>query len=300
MKKRDMILLLHQRAETVTDLLSRKKERLNELALFAGAGGGILGGKLVGFRTVCAVEIERHARNVLLARQNERFLDAFPVWDDVTTFDGKPWRGSVDVVSAGFPCQDVSIGRAMWGREGINGSKSKLWRQVPRIADEIQAPLVWAENSPELRRKGLLEIAREFARIGYVSRWVTLGAESVGLNHRRKRLWFLAIRECQGRKGYFWDVANQAGREIKAGSVADVDFRSCSFCGYIFESDAFGCPNCCAEGCGHSRDQGSGLLPRICGMDHGMADRVDRLRAIGNGQVPAVAALAWSLLTESY
>jgi DNA (cytosine-5)-methyltransferase 1 len=81
---------------------------MNELALFAGAGGGILGGKLLGWRTVCAVEWEPYAASVLVARQNDGFLPPFPIWDDVQTFNGRPWRGIVDVVSGGFPCQDIS------------------------------------------------------------------------------------------------------------------------------------------------------------------------------------------------
>tara|TARA_Y100001973_G_scaffold105998_1_gene181435 strand:- start:8113 stop:8409 length:297 start_codon:yes stop_codon:yes gene_type:complete len=81
---------------------------MNELALFAGAGGGILGGALLGWRTRCAVEVDAYARSVLLARQRDGFLDRFPIWDDIRTFDGKPWMGTVDVVSGGFPCQDIS------------------------------------------------------------------------------------------------------------------------------------------------------------------------------------------------
>ena len=82
---------------------------LNELALFAGAGGGILGGHLLGWRTVCAVEWEQYPASVLCARQNDKILPPFPIWDDVQTFDGRPWRGIVDVVSGGFPCQDISV-----------------------------------------------------------------------------------------------------------------------------------------------------------------------------------------------
>jgi len=91
---------------------------LNELALFAGGGGGILGGKLLGWRTVCAVEINPYARKVLLARQRDGILEPFPIWDDITTFDGTPWRGAVDVVSGGFPCQDISAGGNGVGSEG--------------------------------------------------------------------------------------------------------------------------------------------------------------------------------------
>ena len=63
--------------------------QLRELALFAGAGGGILGGHLLGWRTVCAVEIEPYAASVLVARQNDGILPPFPIWDDICTFDGK-------------------------------------------------------------------------------------------------------------------------------------------------------------------------------------------------------------------
>ena len=96
---------------------------MNELALFAGAGGGILGGKLLGWRTVCAVEWEPYPASVLCARQNDGILPPFPIWDDVRTFDGKPWRGIVQVVSGGFPCQDISAVKP------LETDKFQLWQQ---------------------------------------------------------------------------------------------------------------------------------------------------------------------------
>jgi DNA (cytosine-5)-methyltransferase 1 len=99
---------------------------VNELALFAGAGGGILGGHLLGWRTVCAVEWESYPASVLCARQNDGLLPPFPIWDDVQTFDGKPWRGIVDVVSGGFPCQDISSaggGQALMENAAVCGEK---------------------------------------------------------------------------------------------------------------------------------------------------------------------------------
>ena len=102
---------------------------MNELALFAGAGGGILGGKLLGWNTVCAVEYDAYAASVLVARQNDGCLEPFPVWDDVRTFDGKPWRGIAQVVSGGFPCTDISVaGKG----EGIDGEESGLWTEIDR------------------------------------------------------------------------------------------------------------------------------------------------------------------------
>lgn len=81
---------------------------LNELALFAGGGGSILASKLLGWNTVCAVEIDAGARRILLDRQRDGVIDRFPIWDDVRTFDGNPWRGKIDVITGGFPCQDIS------------------------------------------------------------------------------------------------------------------------------------------------------------------------------------------------
>jgi len=101
---------------------------LNELALFAGAGGGILGGKLLGWRTVCAVEWEAYPASVLCARQNDGFLPPFPIWDDVQTFDGKPWAGIVDVVLEDFLAKTLvpqGEAQALMEKEAECGEK---WR----------------------------------------------------------------------------------------------------------------------------------------------------------------------------
>lgn len=272
---------------------------MNELALFAGAGGGILGGMLSGWRTICAVERERYARDVLLARQNDRILEPFPVWDDVRTFDGRPWRGLADVVSGGFPCQDISVARAMWGRVGLEGERSGLWREMLRIIGEVRPPHVFGENSPALRTNGLEEVIEGLAALGYASRWITLGADAVGLYHKRERLWFYAADTNSPRlERYFRNGAGAEGWKNSIGPSSDAAFQSCAFCGYIFDDaqGAYGCENCGAEGPGAGRDFGTGLLPRVAGMGHGVADWLDRIKAVGNGQVPAVAALAWEIL----
>ena len=125
---------------------------MNELASFAGAGGGILGGKLLGWRTVCAVECEPYPASVLAQRQKDGLLPPFPIWDDVRTFDGKPWRGIVDVVSGGFPCQDIS---AAGKGAGITGERSGLWMEMARIISEVRPRFAFVENSPTLTSRGL-------------------------------------------------------------------------------------------------------------------------------------------------
>ena len=162
---------------------------MNELALFAGAGGGILGGHLLGWRTVCAVEWEPYPASVLCARQNDGLLPPFPIWDDIQTFDGIPWRGIVDVVSGGFPCQDIS---AAGKGAGIDGERSGMWSEMARIIHEVRPKFVFVENSPMLTSRGLGRVLGDLAAMGFNARWGVLGAANVGAPHQRDRIWIVA------------------------------------------------------------------------------------------------------------
>ena len=137
---------------------------MNELALFAGAGGGILGGKFLGWRTIFAVEWEAYPASVLISRQNEVILPPFPVWNDVQTFDGKPWRGRVDVVSGGFPCQDISCAGKV---AVIEGERSSMWTHMARIIGEVRHRYAYVENSPMLVGRGLTTMLSDLAEMGY-------------------------------------------------------------------------------------------------------------------------------------
>src|SRR5262245_66198037 len=137
---------------------------LNELGLFAGAGGGLLASRLLGWRTVCAVEIEPYCQDVLRQRQRDGHLEPFPIWDDIRTFDGRPWRGHVDVVSGGFPCQDISIaGKG----DGLDGARSGLWREMARVVREVRPSIVFVENSPMLTARGLGIVLGDLAALGF-------------------------------------------------------------------------------------------------------------------------------------
>ena len=168
---------------------------MNELALFAGAGGGILGGKLNGWRTVCAVEFDEYARNVLVARQNDGTFPPFPIWDDVTTFDGRPWRGLVDVVSGGFPCQDISCaGKGC----GLDGERSGLWSEMARIISEVRPRYVFVENSPMLVSRGLDRVLFDLAEMGFDAKWGVIGASDTAAFHKRERIWIVATSNANG------------------------------------------------------------------------------------------------------
>ena len=171
---------------------------MNELALFAGAGGGILGGHLLGWRTVCAVEWDAYAASVLVQRQNDGCFPApgFPIWDDVQTFDGRPWRGRVDVISGGFPCQDISTA----GKGGgLKGTRSSLWGQFKRLICEVKPLWVFVENVPNLTacpgrdgNRGLGTVLADLASLGFNARWGVLGARHTGAPHKRDRIWIVA------------------------------------------------------------------------------------------------------------
>jgi DNA (cytosine-5)-methyltransferase 1 len=174
------------------DHIESTNEGLRELALFAGAGGGILGGHLLGWRTICAVEWDAYARDVLVARQNDGCLKAFPIWDDVQTFDGRPWRGRVDVVSGGFPCQDISCaGKGA----GIEGERSGLmWRHMARIIREVGPRFVFVENSPMLVGRTCRRSSETWPRWGMMRDGVLLGAiHAAEILIQAERIWIVAF-----------------------------------------------------------------------------------------------------------
>jgi len=262
---------------------------VNELALFAGAGGGILGGYLLGWRTVCAVEYDPYAASVLVARQNDGCLPPFPVWDDVRTFDGRPWRGIVDVVSGGFPCQDISIAGA---GKGIDGERSGLWREMARIIREVGPRYVLVENSPALTFRGLGRVLADLAEMGYDARWGVLGAVHAGAPHKRERIWIVAyadgFREPQSQ-------GSERGKRRRTGNAREtfpdtVRERLERLQQARAEARA-------AHRSSHGSDSGWWATePALGRVAHGVAHRVDRIRAAGNGQVPAVVRLAWETL----
>lgn len=224
---------------------------MNELALFAGAGGGILGGHLLGWRTVCAVECDPYAASVLACRQNDGILSPFPIWDDVCTFDGRPWRGRVDLVSGGFPCQSYTT--ATRGRN----TADDLWPEMRRIVADVAPRYVFAEN---VQRRAIEMAAEELVDMGYSARAIALGAEDLGADHVRARYWLLA----------YTDDESELLRAINAKMAIGQGLHS-----RVWEAEP-----------------GS---PRV---DDGMANRMDRYRATGNGQVPIVAAAAFTLLAS--
>ncbi|WP_432418269.1 DNA cytosine methyltransferase [Burkholderia latens] len=342
--------------------------RVNELHLFAGAGGGILAGQLRNNRCVCAVEFDPYAQAVLVARQNDGTFPPFPIWDDVRTFDGRPWRGIVDIVAGGFPCQDVS---AAGTGDGLDGERSGLWTEMARIIREIQPLGVEVENSPMLTSRGLGRVLGDLAAMGFDAEWGVLSAADTDAPHLRERIWIRGYvadayraREPQhaGREREFRvgsverrealahtdgqpcrqgrpDHATQGargGHADRGSVVADVSDALRDRCGQRAHQQESECRSCGTADAGddgsqgdvayavrereqrivaggtetqvgkepgersdRSRGYGFGRWPAEPGMGRvvdGMAHRAHRIKALGNGQVPRVAATAFTFL----
>lgn len=301
---------------------------MNELALFAGSGGGILGGHLLGWRTVCAVERDAYSAQVLAQRQNDGALETFPIWSDVCSFDGRPWRGLVDVVSGGFPCQDIS---AAGNGAGINGARSGLWSEMARIIGEVRPKFVFVENSPLLVGRGLAVVLGDLAEMGYDAQWCIVSASDVGAPHQRERCWVVAhdncVREPQsarqqqecglGSEQCGETMANTNGWGRQAGGLSVGEIASLSKPGVCIQKlantaglrleqmeqpDVRGSKSQRPTGQAEYRSvtTGWGGWPTEPGMGRvadGVAHRVDRIKALGNGQVPRVAATAFTILS---
>jgi len=225
---------------------------MNELALFAGSGGGLLATQMLGFRTVCAVELDWYCRCVLTQRQNDgHFRTPFPIWDDIRTFDGRPWRGIVDVVTGGFPCQAYSKAAA-----GKN-TADDLWPEMRRVVADVAPRYVFAEN---VSRVAIDQAADDLEQMGYKTKAIPLSAADLGADHIRERYWLLAYTD------------NESKLFLSKYAKAQ---RMSEFCNSVWETYT-----------GELR------------VSDGLAYRMDRLKALGNGQVPIVAASAWYTLSS--
>lgn len=263
---------------------------MNELALYCGAGGGLLGSVLLGWHTLRAVEIEPYCREVVLRRQRDGVLPLFPIWDDIRSFDGAPWRGCVDIITAGFPCQPFSLA----GQRKGEADERNLWPETIRVIREVGPRFALLENVPGLLAHPYFgTILGDLAESGYDARWDVLGADDAGAPHRRKRLWILAYAECDGREQGTEDI--RTGQSIPAVRSEDVDdstgarqHRRQSQTGRALRNKARSMQS--------ERRSRWPTEPAVGRVAHGVAHRVDRLRALGNGQVPGVVRAAWHLL----
>lgn len=335
---------------------------MDELGLCAGNGGLSLGLRLAvpSARTVCLVERESVAVADLVAKMEAGTMDAAPIWTDLATFDGNPWRGSVDLVSAGFPCQPFSAA----GR--VKGTKDErwLWPDIERVIGECEPGYVFIENVPGLVFHGLHDVVGGLAQLGFNAVWSLFSAAEVGAPHIRDRLFLLAAHADRGGLAQEWcaglrdgeqerrpdpdgrhralpnahsEPVRDVGQRVPRGRAGRVRAQGGTRAGDNGQDGAV------ADADGDGRDQGPEAVrpgqpvaplggeamadadgqgpperehvgdpaggwspaaggswwatePPVGRVVDGTADRVDRLRSLGNGVVPLVVAHAFRTL----
>lgn len=272
---------------------------MTELSLFTGAGGGILGSKLLGWKTVGYVEINDYCQRAIAQRIRDKIIDNAPIFGDIKTFisDGyaERYRGLVDVVTGGFPCQPFSVaGR----RLGENDSRN-MWPETRESICIIRPRFAFLENVPGLLSSGYFgSVLGELSEIGYNARWCVLSASSQGAPHKRDRLWIFAYSKR-------WRRGERPDKGIRSEGEEPVEQEFINVRSEVSDTSSWR-----LEG---QREITSGIKselnyacnnswwltePELGRVAHGVADRVDRLRAIGNGQVPICMATAFRILSR--
>ena len=254
--------------------------QFTHVSLCAGYGGIDLGLRRVlpDLRTIAYSEIEEYACGLLAARMENGHLDPAPIWSDLKTFPFSDFYGCVDILSGGYPCQPFS---AAGKRRGTDDPRH-LW---PYIADGIRLcrpRICFFENVEGHISLGLRDVLGDLESLGYAATWGIFSAVEVGAPHPRKRVFILAHSLGAGLEGY-------------AGHVHDQGWQSEGQAGSACTGSVRGWP------VGPERPQHNWEPPRVTqprlgrGPD-GPAGRVDRLRLLGNGVVPATAERAFRTL----
>jgi DNA (cytosine-5)-methyltransferase 1 len=229
------------------------------------AGAGMLGQAaecVTGGSVVLSVERQAYPAATLVARMEDQAMGDHPIGDDVRTFDGLQWRGAVDGIVAGTPCQPHSTAGRRKGTEDARW----VWLDFARCICEIQPAWVFLENVSAIRQSGLEEMLSDIAALGFDAEWADLSAVQVGASNKRTRFYLLAYTDSQ----YVEDW--QAHREGPS----------------PFETSP---RRMVVENANRIADGGSRV-------SHGMARPVERATTIGNGVHTLAAAVAFRLLAD--
>ena len=306
---------------------------MRHLSLFCGAGGGDLAAQhLLGWETIGYVEKDEYCQRIIKARQEDGTFHVAPIFGDIRAFIAggyaRRYRGMVDVITAGFPCQPFSVaGRRMGDADGRD-----MWPATRRTIGVIRPRYALLENVPGLLTwnggRYFGRILRELATMGYDARWCVLGAADCGAPHVRKRVWILAntyvdtntkservgqlsIQSRRPRQASTdidrlgEDVANTEGERSRSGQLPirtkekKPTTSECSDDAYSASDRLKGCTG--PEQQFQSTFSNPGWWeaePEVGRVVDGLADWSHQLRACGNGQVPIVAATAWRILSE--
>lgn len=300
--------------------------------LFSGAGGGLLADLILGHEPVLAIDNSEFCCRSLEERAREGWFPGLQIHcGDIREFDFAPWKGRVDCIAAGFPCQDISC--AGHGK-GIKGARSGLVSEVWRAVDSIRPRFVFLENSPLIRTRGRREIIMELVARGYSWRDGTIKASDVGASHIRKRWFFLAsdingLRQLERARKLTEerrrhrhavaedsDINGQRGRIEQQFGICETA-RAWNESAWSIEDPADALRQrlqvAVLQG-GLSQAEADTIQATagytgaydwsppdsgVCRVVDGVSFRMERIKACGNAQVPLQAAAAWMILAGS-
>lgn len=166
---------------------------MTHASLFSGIGGFDLAAQNVGFTNIFNCEIEPYAQAVL-----QKHFPNTKQYCDVKELNAKKYKGSIDVLTGGFPCQDISIANGK--AKGITDPRSSLWSEFHRIIKEVAPKYVIIENSPQLLRMGFEKVLLDLSESGYNAEWECISATDFGFPDRRNRVYVIAYTSSIGRK----------------------------------------------------------------------------------------------------
>lgn len=294
------------------------ENHLAGIALCAGVGGLELGLHIAepGYRTVCYVERDAFAAATLVARMDDEALDRAPIWSDLRSFDGRPWRGKVHLLTAGYPCQPFSAA----GHKLGTADPRHLWPEVARVATEAEVEWIFCENVEGHVNLGLPEVLADLRGMGYEPKAGLFSALEVGASHLRRRIFILAHSNRHGallepggyraeRKGPALPAGDrpdrQAGVPLEVHAPVEHDDgphaparRAADRTGG--ELPLFPPPPFDLAAWDTVLERRMDLQPEFFGLDDGLANRVERSHAVGNGVVSLAAAYAWRTLRAAF
>ena len=285
---------------------------LKVLDLFSGIGGFSLGlERTGGFETVAFCEIEPFPRKVLAKHWPKvpQYEDVRELTKDILDRDGI----SVDVITGGFPCQDISVAGEQAGIE--EGTRSGLWSEIIRLVGELRPQYVIVENvanllsGPSDKRGGWFgRILADLAECGYDAEWENIPASAVGASHRRERVWIVgypkklvgngceSLREssCKvpvlrefGGTSVVNDVANANSERLQGGQETRDAGGSGTWGKQLFAR------------CANLQRPVWGIEPAVGRVANGVPGRVDRLKGLGNAVVPQIPELIGNAILDS-
>ena len=270
-------------------------------SLFSGIGGIEIGFEKQGFETEWFIESEPYAQAIL----RKRFPQA-KIYGDIKKVNFRTIP-RVEILTGGFPCQDISYaGKGV----GIKGSRSSLWKHYLRAISEIRPRIALIENVPALRSRGLDTVLCDLSSIGYDAEWYCISASTIGALHKRDRIFIFAYPNSNG-NGLNNTSNNEEKEEIRGKQQGDVPSECSKIDG---DRDVSNTNKEGLQGCKETRDiesnrkKGKQQLTRQSGywkaepklgrVANGISNRVDRIKCLGNAVVPQVAEVFAKAIKE--